>query len=95
MLKISPVPWTIYEKTHVMSGERLVANTGGYSANIDSDKVIEENMANAQFVAAAPKLYEALVKIGTYPALSPLSPIMALDDMRRIAREAIGQADGE
>ena len=60
MLKISPVPWTVYEKTHVMSGDRLVANTGGYSSNVDSDKVIEENIANAQLTVAAPELYKKL-----------------------------------
>ena len=58
MLNISPVPWTIYEQTHVMSGQRIVANTGGYSSNVDSDKVRKENVANAQFIAATPELYE-------------------------------------
>ena len=41
---------------------------------------------------AAPDLLEALETIGGYPALSPLDPISALDDMRQIARAAIAQA---
>ncbi len=38
---------------------------------------------------ADPDLLEALENIGSYPALSPLDPISALDDMRQIARAAI------
>ena len=43
---------------------------------------------------AAPWMYEALREIAGYPALSKLPPVMALDDMRRIAREALALADG-
>jgi hypothetical protein len=37
----------------------------------------------------------ALETIGFYPALSPLDPLSALDDMRRIAREAIEPQEDE
>ena len=42
--------------------------------------------------AAIDELLEALEKIGHYPALSPLDPISALDDIRQIARDAIANA---
>lgn len=50
--------------------------------------------ANADLAAASPEMYTALEAIGYYPALSPLDPISALDDMRRIARAALAKTRG-
>ena len=51
-------PWTIYEGTHVMSGDRLVANTGGYQTNFEDH--VTENEANAELIAKAPEMYDQL-----------------------------------
>ncbi len=61
----TPGPWTIRYTTNIFGprlngdGVRLVANTGGYSSNVD-DSVDDVNKANAYLIAAAPDLLTAL-----------------------------------
>lgn len=72
-------PWWIWDETHVMAGkgnraggmgERLVANCGGTSSNVNRSAVRAENAANARMIAAAPetaverdRLREALERV--------------------------------
>ena len=53
--------WKVEDATQVVVGERLVANTGGYSTNYTLER--EQNEANARLIAAAPDMYEALKDI--------------------------------
>lgn len=56
----TPGPWTVKWQINVFSGERLVANTGAHSSNIDGDRILEENQANAILIAQAPDLLAQL-----------------------------------
>lgn len=51
-------------RTEVTAGDRLIANTGGHSTNYKETRA--ENIANAQLIAAAPEMYEALKAVTGY-----------------------------
>ena len=51
--KATKGPYIIEHEFNIVSGDRLVAGAGGYSSNLESNKVYEQNKANAQFIAAA------------------------------------------
>ena len=55
----TPGPWKVKYEAMVFSGNRSVANCGGYSSNVDSTKVRNENFSNAVLVSAAPELLAA------------------------------------
>jgi hypothetical protein len=59
-IKHTPAPWVVKHGHNVMGGGRVVANTGGYSSNINAEEVLLENNANTALIAAAPELLEAL-----------------------------------
>jgi len=84
----TPGPWTIYEGTHVMSGNRLVANTGGYQSNFADDLTM--NKANARLIAAAPELLEALEAIAKHDGVDHF----IAKHLVGIATEAIRKAKG-
>ena len=50
--------WKVESETEVVCGDRLIANTGGYTNNYSFPR--QENIANAHLIAAAPELYKAL-----------------------------------
>jgi hypothetical protein len=54
--------WRInkYSQFTVEVNGRSVASTGSYQSNIDSQKIHEENIANAKLISAAPNLLRAL-----------------------------------
>ena len=88
--------WTIYEKTHVMSGNRLIANTGGYSFNVDSGKVLRENEANARLLVVAPKMYEAhetIVCLAEYYLLSGGTVEELMEQLRTIFNTALAAVE--
>jgi hypothetical protein len=53
--------WTIEDKTQIVVGDRLVANTGGYSNGEPNTK--KENEANARLIVLAPDMHKALQTI--------------------------------
>lgn len=60
----TPGPWTIRYETNVFSADdRLVANAGGYSSNVNSDRVRAENLVNTRLIAAAPDLLASCKKL--------------------------------
>ena len=46
--------WKVEDGSQVVSGKRLVANTGGFSTNYSSER--EENVTNAHLISAAPEM---------------------------------------
>jgi type II secretory pathway component GspD/PulD (secretin) len=54
--------WEIHDEYNIrLKGtNRGIASTGGYSSNMDIERIRNENMANALLVSAAPDTYEAL-----------------------------------
>ena len=75
--KFTPGPWFIDRRseTHVKGQEdRSVCSTGGYASNMphDRDTYVEENIANARLIAAAPDLLAALQRITEDPNSSLL-----------------------
>ena len=86
--------------------EGLTENYVISAAGIEVAWLVQEDLAQqkayAELFAEAPDtlrqrdaLLEALREIASYPALSPLDPLAALDDMRQIARAAIAAATKE
>ena len=60
----TPTPWRIHDKTEltvVAQNNRTVANTGTYNSNIDSEKVHNENVANAELIVRAVNYHDRLV----------------------------------
>lgn len=61
----TPTPWRIHEKTEltvVAQNNRTVANTGTYNSNIDSEKVHNENVSNAELIVRAVNYHDRLVE---------------------------------
>ena len=52
MSKHTPVPYEILYGTNVVKGNRIVANCGGYSDNMNPN-TLEDNKANAHFIVTA------------------------------------------
>ena len=75
--------------------KNYVIDAGGIEVAWLIDGDLAQQKAYAELFASAPKLLEALQTIASYPALSPLDPLAALDDMRQIARAAIADATKE
>ena len=61
----------------------------------DFGELVDIELAYCPKHKAAPWMYEALREVAGYPALSKLPPVMALDDMRRIARYGLALVDGD
>ena len=101
----------IVVNAEVLSGDRLVANCGGYSTNYKLTR--EENIANAELIASAPdllaentrlkainqELLEALKEIEKGEGAFSLDHFKHLENcflnMQRLAREAIALAESE
>lgn len=58
----TPGPWLRKHDFNVLSGMRLVANTGGHCDNRIADGGNWENVANAILISAAPDLFDAILK---------------------------------
>ena len=58
-------PWNTlqYGPVNVLAGRRMVATTGCYSSNVDTESVDAENEANARLIAAAPSILEYARKL--------------------------------
>lgn len=62
----TPTPWRIHDKTEltvVAQNNRTVANTGTYNSNIDSEKVHNENVANAELIVRAVNYHDRLIRV--------------------------------
>ena len=55
-------PWYIRDGTNIFMGDRLVANTGGYSTSVDPAAVLQENRDNAEYIVKAVNEREELVE---------------------------------
>lgn len=58
MIEYTKGEWKVEDETNIFCGDRLIATAGGYADNFTSPR--EENKANANLIASAPDLYEAL-----------------------------------
>lgn len=74
----TPGPWFVWSKSsttvmgpHRWRGQRLVANTGGYSTTADDGEHQDENDANACLIALAPEMADALRTLAERHAWSP------------------------
>ena len=84
----TPTPWLIGEITDtaiVDKYRRLVANTGGFSTNMDDGQHVLENKANAEFIVNAANNYEALVA-----ALKEISVYSMPDELEETAEDEYG-----
>ena len=104
----TPEPWCAEgienmsdSNIHIVAKNHLgeIVGNGRHSIAVCSGP---DKIANALLIRTAPKLLrqrdellEALQTIASYPALSPLPPLAALDNMRQIARAAIAAATKE
>jgi len=86
-MKFTKGEWTVEDGTQVVCGNRLVANTGGYTTNYSLER--ETNEANAQLIAAAPELYEALKHY------VELDKDGIFKDMYLLATTALAKAEGK
>lgn len=100
--KWTPGPWVISkisETSVTTPNRRGICSTGGYSVNLEFEKIGIENAANACLIAAAPELYEALdTLVGTYRKLyEDTQPVDDLDCDKPFAKatEALAKARGE
>jgi hypothetical protein len=59
----TPTPWQIGEYTPytVEHGRRSICSTGGYSSNVNPERVSAENIANAEFIVRACNSHERVV----------------------------------
>ena len=65
-MRCTPGKWIIKYDFNVLNEKgRLIASCGGYSSNVNSDKVHDENVANSKLIAAAPDMYKALNHVCT------------------------------
>ncbi len=78
--------WEVKDGTQVVCGERLVANTGGWSTNYQSTK--KENEANAHLISAASELYEALKLVYSNPKRLSTEELVLIG-------QAIAKANGQ
>jgi hypothetical protein len=69
--------WKIEDGTQVVVGNRLIANTGGYTTNYKETRT--ENEANAQLIAASPRMIEFIHNEATLGNQSAIDFIMTLD----------------
>jgi len=92
--------WKVKDGTSIFCGDRLVANTGGYTLTQHETKTLKENKANAHLIAAAPLMYEALrgiVSEGTRACQnydSNIKETYNIDLVDRLARKALALAEG-
>jgi hypothetical protein len=61
------LPWKVQESLHVVSGEsmrngRLIANTGGFSSNMEESSH-EINKANAEYIVHSANLYPKMLEM--------------------------------
>ena len=84
--------WTVEGGTQVVSGNRLVANTGGYTTNYSFER--EQNEANAKLIAAAPDMYQALKDcITSIKTAMHFDTAEHLDGALGVAKDAIAKAE--
>lgn len=62
MNRHTPGPWTIRPNLegHVFAGDQLIAGCMGHSRNFNDANLRDEQLANAQLIAAAPEMRDAL-----------------------------------
>ena len=85
MVEITSGDWELLHKTSVMSGRRLVANTGGYASNVNSTQVRKENEANANAITKLPQLIQLARSMCDENHLIPMWEIY--ENARRIVNE--------
>lgn len=61
--KFTHGPWMLSGQQKISNGKRLIAITQG---RLEVNNGLDENMANANLIAAAPDLYNALETLTTY-----------------------------
>ena len=91
--KFTKGPWSIsrYASTHVVANERGICSAGNYSDNMSEEALLVENEANAQLIATAPKLYEALESMLEHAEWSTPQGKAAFDNARAVLAEARGE----
>ena len=95
--RYTPGPWVISKHCSTLvessKGCRSICSAGGYSSNVTIE--LGTNEANANLIAAAPDLLEALERtlswLTSYPGGGTLEP----DGVYEQARKAIANAKGE
>ncbi len=66
MSKVTEGKWEVEHGFNVMCGNRSIASCGGYISNARGNTAHKENIANANLIAAAPDMYEALKSVIDY-----------------------------
>ncbi|HEK1928034.1 TPA: hypothetical protein SMS04_002719 [Proteus mirabilis] len=90
--KHSPAPWRCHDKRPNCSGYSIVGNDGQYIGFVGDSDELSPMDANANLIAAAPELLEALIKLTDY--VSDDSPLRNTDEFD-LAKAAIAKALGQ
>lgn len=85
--------WELDETgTAIFSGERLIANCGGYVLTQHEPESLDENKANAYIMVASKDMYEALKELdGWWKSTASISDIKSIKGK---VREALLKAEG-
>jgi len=68
---------------------RLIANCMSYQTNTDNGEHINENLANARLICAAPKMLKTLIAL--YMGIGVCNNTL-VKNMRQLVKEAINEA---
>ncbi len=94
-MNITKGKWEVKYEFNVFCGNRIIAPCGGHANNVDNERVRIENIANAHLIAAAPKMYDALVHIAEYWNGGSESAVDAIEEAITTAEEALAEARGD
>ena len=84
-------PWEIYDGTNIMSNNRLVANTGGYTANVRTHEIRLENKANARLIKESPEMKKLLERLAIISDMAGWNDVQPL---KSEAREILRRIEG-